>query len=884
MPDAAFSRRWPEKSSARVGFFIAHLSICAKEGRFDPYRLAIGMLILIVHLKTGPIARASDERLFSIRLPAQSAESSLLEFARITDSNLLFPYSEFATVRVNALDGKYTIEEALDALLANTGLSWSLSARGNITIQYNTTHSGETKLKKPMSLMSAIAAALFSPVSAGQTAGSSATDYRSDAATLEEVVVTVRKQEESLQDVPMSITAFTSDDIERAGLRNIEDLSMLTPGFTFASLSGGDFSTPVIRGLSTTIGEANVGIFIDGVYQSSRLSMTALLGNFIERVEVSKGPQSALYGRNTFGGAINFVTKRPTDTLEGRIEATAGSDGKLEFQGAVSGPLVADKLYYQANAVWSALDGYFINELTGKHLDDRDTQAYSLSLLATPTENLDATFRMAFEDTDDGDEPMQFVENNAMFFARLNDFQMFSGVMPEITSGFAVTPGHRKRDNLNLSLNINWDLGPVTLTSITGHNNLDFSRAADRDFEARSIRYRRNDVDQQEWSQELRMASNGNERLDWMFGIYAYFLDAKTVFDEQFVGLAAGRGGLIANTTETTDSYSVFGRMGYAITDDIRASLSGRWSTEEKAVSVLDTNTVTGGTGTFVDDADFNNFTPRLSLDWKFTENHMLYGSVARAVKTGGFNTNTNTGAVLPDERSYDPEKSIHYEIGLKSSWLDNRLTTSVVGFSIHWQDQIVRGLGATNALLNVNAGKTRSDGFEIELRARLFENLDINAGMAYTDSRYIRYTFGALAGIGLNPILDGNQLSFVSKWTANTSAQYVRPSLIGAYDWVTRIDVAYQSKQSMVVTADAFVGDQVRVNLRTGLENGPWSVSFWIKNLLDEADPITGGFTTNNAVTFDFITGQRPGRQVFQGNPTASQPRSWGVTAQYLF
>lgn len=844
----------------------------------------IGMLVLIAHISLGFAARAADERLFSIRLPAQSAESSLLEFARITGSNLLFPYSEFATVQVNALNGEYTIEEALDVLLANMGLAWNLSARGNITIRYEPTHSGEINVKKSMSWLGAIAAALFPPASAAQTVGASGASYRNDVPAVEEVVVTVRKQEESLQDVPMSITAFTADDIDRAGLRNIEDLSMLTPGFTFASLSGGDFSTPVIRGLSTTIGEANVGIFIDGVYQSSRLSMTALLGNFIERVEVSKGPQSALYGRNTFGGAINFVTKRPTNTLQGRVDASAGSDGKLEFQGALSGSLVADKLYYQANAIWSALDGYFINELTSRHLDDRKTRAYSLSLLATPTENLDATLRMAFEDTDDGDEPMQFVENNAMFFSPLNDLQMFSGMMPKITRGFAVTPGHRKRDNLNISLNINWDLGPVTLTSIIGHNDLDFSRAADRDFEARSIRYRRNTVDQQEWSQELRIASNGNERLDWMLGVYAYFLDAETVFDEQFVGIAAGRGGLIANTSETTDSYSVFGRMGYTVTDNIRASLSGRWSTEEKTVSVFDTNTLSGGTGTFLDDADFDNFTPHLSLDWQFAENHMLYGSVARAVKTGGFNTNTNTGAVLPDERSYDPEKSLHYEVGLKSSWLNNRVTTSMAGFSIHWQDQIVRALGATNALLNANAGETRSDGFEIELRARLFENLDINAGMSYTDSRFVKYTFGALARFGLNPILDGNQLSFVSKWTANTSVQYVRPSLVSGFDWVTRIDVAYQSKQSMVVTAAAFVGDQIRANLRTGLENGPWSVSFWIKNLFDEADPVTGGFTTNNAVTFDFITRQRPGRQIFQANPTASQPRSWGVTAQYRF
>ena len=149
------------------------------------------MLVLIAHISLGSAARTADERLFSIRLPAQSAESSLLEFARITGINLLFPYSEFAMVQVNALNGEYTIEEALDVLLANTGLAWNLSARGNITIRYEPTHSGEINVKKSMSWLGAIAAALFPPASVAQTVGASAASYRNDAPALEEVVVTV---------------------------------------------------------------------------------------------------------------------------------------------------------------------------------------------------------------------------------------------------------------------------------------------------------------------------------------------------------------------------------------------------------------------------------------------------------------------------------------------------------------------------------------------------------------------------------------------------------------------------------------------------------------------------------------------------------------------
>lgn len=140
-----------------------------------------------------------------------------------------------------------------------------------------------------------------------------------------EIVVTARKREESLQDVPLAITVFTAVQIENAGIDNIEDVARLTPGFTFTPLFGGNQSTPVIRGLSTTIGEPNVGFFVDGVYQSSRAVMDSLLGDDIARIEVVKGPQSALYGRNTFGGAINYVTRTPTNDLSGRIRGTIGN-------------------------------------------------------------------------------------------------------------------------------------------------------------------------------------------------------------------------------------------------------------------------------------------------------------------------------------------------------------------------------------------------------------------------------------------------------------------------------------------------------------------------------------------------------------------------------
>jgi len=708
---------------------------------------------------------------------------------------------------------------------------------------------------------------------------------------IEEVIVTVTKREETTLDIPIAVTAFTAADIEAAGIRNIEDLALLAPGFTFTPIFGGDFSVPVIRGMSTSIGEPNVGFFVDGIYQSSRSTMTSLLGNFIERVEIAKGPQSVLYGRNTLSGAINYVTRKPADEFEARLEATAGSDGNYELAATASGALVPGQLHYRAAASWSELDGYFRNRLSGKHLDDRSSRNYFGSLVYSPAESLSVDFRVMFEDTDDGDDPLKYMENNAAFLPPLNDFQMFRGELPgPDTKALAVTPGFKKREHLNLALKIAWDLGPVTVTSITGFNDLAFRRAVDSDYEARSIRYERRDLNQEEFSQELRAQSDGLGPLHWMVGMYLYFLDADTDVRDEFVGLAAALAGLpnapslFTRTREETDEYSLFGQIGFDFTRNLNVTFGARWFIEEKSARATDEFIASGVTQTFDDKLRFDEFTPQLNVKWRFHESHMLYGSLARSVKAGGFNVITTTGRILPDERTFDPEDSWHQELGLKSRWFDDRLETSVAGYKIQWDDQIVRALGQTFAVLNANAAKTSVQGVELEFTARPTDDLLLRGGVAFTDSRFDRYNFGALAQLGLNPILDDTELQWVSEWTANLSAQHVYRSVFGAVDWVTRIDVAYQDEQSTIQTADAVLPDRVTVNLRAGLDADNWSLTVWVDNLLDDDAPVAGVFTPNRAVLFDVVNGLRPGNQIFQGLVTAQNPRAWGVTARYRF
>lgn len=734
-----------------------------------------------------------------------------------------------------------------------------------------------------------------------------AQDEAGDERYRDEIVVTTRKREESLQTVPVAVTAFSAEDIESARITSVEDIALLTPGFTFAPLFGGGASTPVIRGQSTTIGEPNVGFFIDGVYQSSRSIMDSLLGDSIERVEVAKGPQSALYGRNTFAGAINFISKEPSNEFEGTLELTGGKSGHFDGRGNFSGPIIEDKLFFRVGGRFFRRDGYFTNELTGEDLDDRQTLVISGALTATPTPSFKATLRVGFEDTNDGDDPLRFIPNNA---APANPtpaplppaLQLFVGEVPNAQTGFAVTPGFNDRENLASSLSMDWGVGgDYTLTSITGFNDLNFESAIDNDYEARSIRFLSQRIAQEEYSQEIRITSPGADRFRWMLGGYYYHLKVDTSTNDLFVGSAASLAvalfgsplggllplGIINDTNETTENFAVFGQLQYDVTDRLGLTFDGRWSTEDKTAFAIDTHPITKVPATFDDSATFDAFTPRFTIDFEASDNIFLYASAARAVKSGGFNVVTAAGAILPDERTYDQERSWNYEVGAKTTLLDGRAHFNIAGFYTDWNDQIVRALGATFAVLNANAGATTAKGVEVEFDANLAEGLDFRGGFAFTDSEYDRYTFGALAGLGVNPVLDGTRLQFVSKYTANGTLQYRRP-LFGDYDWVARADVFYQSDQSIVQTADAIVGDATTVNLRTGVENDRYSLTVWVENLTEEDSAVTGAFITNQGSRFDtaasLLAPPVLGFTAFNALVTSRDPRIWGVTARLKF
>ncbi len=710
-----------------------------------------------------------------------------------------------------------------------------------------------------------------------------------ESLALEEVVVTARKREESLQDIPMAITAFNAADIESAGIRNVADVADLTPGFNMAPLFGGDAATPVIRGLSTTIGEPNVGFFVDGVYSGSRLTMNRLLGNFIERIEVAKGPQSALYGRNTFGGAINYVTRQPGTEFEGEIEATFGTDGKQEFRATVGGPIGDTPFGYRVGVLSDEFDGYFKNELNGSDLDSRDTKGV-LGALSWSGDSVFANFNLMYNEVDNGDLALRIIDNNSVFVSAFGlppGFQIYKGTLPSFDKGYAVTPGGLERDQLFGSFKLDWDMDWATLTSITGYNDFSHDRKSDDDYSAREIHFTTTSNDVTELSQEFRLTGNTEGNIQWMVGLYYYDLDdqndVSSIYDPLFSGTGIPQlSSKNTKTDQTTEDLAVFGSLDWFITDTLTLGISGRYGQEKKDVDVVDTNLTSGAVGTFVADDDWTSFQPRVSLDWQFTDHHMAYASYAMAEKSGGFNVVTISGSILPEERFYDPETSDNYEIGIKSDFADGRVRTSLAAYYISWEDQIVRAIGATGAILNTNVGATTSKGLEFELEAQLTEHLDLRMGGAYNDASYDDYFFAILEPLGMNPVLDGQALQYAPEWTGNISLGYNLP-VFGNWNWISRWDANYTDEQSAVQTGDAVIDSVTKMNLRTGLSNGSWSVTAWVYNLTDEQYSSNALFAPDPAGIPDVVfLGQ--GFSAFQPLINAGEPRSYGITAKYSF
>jgi outer membrane receptor protein involved in Fe transport len=649
--------------------------------------------------------------------------------------------------------------------------------------------------------MKTIKSALFAPTALALALAPAANTYAQ--LMLEEVIVTAQKRAESLQDVPISVAAMSGEKMEDNGILDLEELTQYIPNVNINQ--GRAQPNLFIRGVGsgTNAGfEQSVGMYIDGVYSGRGPLANVPVTWDVERVEILKGPQGILFGKNTIGGAINITTGRPTYEVEGSIEALYEPDhGEQVYSGVISGGLT-DNLAGRLAVRYESMDGWWDNRLLNEEGPDRDNLMIRGSLLWDISDTAELILKVEHGDFETSSLPsVVYQSDQPINFQGDSPFPVLSD-QDEAAFNY-VDINDTELDTFVATLN--WDLEFATFTSITAYSEYELESTRNSDFAAVPALERITDEEYEQFSQELRLVSPGGETFDWIAG--AYFqtseLNRSRIDDAADLALlgplAAGTGPLLLIDDppalpvydQESDSWAIFAQGTFSFTDTFRGTLGLRYNEEEKDLDkILSQQGAIGGraialeqpdliaytfpaTGFLIGDTrshDFrgvereeDEFTWSANLQWDVGDDTMLYASVSTGFKGGGFDaaysgpgpfvrtgelfTGVPTGivatGVTSDILEYDDETVVAYEIGAKMGLLDGAATLNFALFRMEYEDLQVSAL-VGDVFRVGNAGEAISQGAEVDGRWLITERLTIGASVAYLDAYYEDFTGAA--------------------------------------------------------------------------------------------------------------------------------------------
>ncbi|WP_122465394.1 TonB-dependent receptor [Brevundimonas lutea] len=714
-------------------------------------------------------------------------------------------------------------------------------------------------------------ASLAAPVQAQAT--------QEQATRLDEIVVTAQRREEAAQDVGQALSLIAGDALEERAVLVINDIENVVPNMEVDSQFGGGQPQFRIRGIGAREYSSNnastVGVYVDEVAHPYTVTTQGALFD-LARIEVLRGPQGTLYGRNTTGGAVNLVTNAPT--ADARVGALVeyGTYDRAKVEGYISGP-IAPGLLGRLAAVAEQGGAWQYNRDTGEELGDLDKTAVRGRLTWDVTEALTADLSATWsQDRSDGLGFRllgPYTPSGSTTTIPADTAWRITGweLSPELAavSGRQVgdNPG-RDNEGLDLSARLTADLGFADLTSITAwqsferdeYNDWDGTRFAESDV------WFYNDIDV--FSQELRLASQGGGRFDWLVG--AHYADEAN--DGGFVTQFRGFGQTLIETAyeQDVEAIGVFTHNSYRLTD--RLSLIGGLRYEYEERSLTSAGTAVGGVPGGPElryDTDLSEVSGRVGLEYELSDDALLYAGVARGVKSGGFTTYNATSAT-----PFKPEIVIAYEAGLKSDWLDDRLRLNAAVFFYDYTDQQVQGLeydrevGRLGKITNVP--ESHILGGEIELTWVPVDGLTISQSLGYKDGEYDEYdAIDGAATDAANPP-DGPWDIIITNDRSGEQLQFPPLTYAGAvsYDWLAagwdwRAETNYSYRDELYsVSSSSIIDDYWLVNasLSTGPANANWRVGLWARNLFDEYyEETRNGFNGSARPT----TSPRQGRTV---------------------
>jgi iron complex outermembrane recepter protein len=728
------------------------------------------------------------------------------------------------------------------------------------------------------------------------------------AQLLEEVVVTAQKREQNLQDVPISIIAISGENLRAGGVSRLEDMSASVPNFSFAeSVSGSD--NIFMRGIGSGINygfEQAVGQVIDGFfYGRSRFGRAAFLD--VERVEILKGPQGALIGKNTSAGAINITTAKPTDEFEAWGTGTwevEGAEG-FNFEGAVSGPMT-DNLKGRLALRYDGREGWVNNEFNGD--DEQELNDYTLrtTLVWDVSETFDATLMYQrgefnhdgrssqlsecgaplrnFDPDGPGPAPAGALFNGALVANGEDCTANYSHNVVNFRNGQpAIQQFDTEFNTANLTLN--WSvLSDHTLTSLTGYSDYNTLDDLDADFTFAPIADVLATEDYEQWSQELRLTSPIGDRFDYILGTFFQFTEHKVNFRRDFIALPPPLtpSGNLISTDQDSDTYAVFGQFTWHINEEWNLTVSGRYTHEEKNAIQTQTPTTlfTNSAVTLIPPVGpsaaihnitgkrkENNFSPTANLQWLPNDDTMLYASVARGFKGGGFDMqNDGPQAVAAGKYEFEDEDVTSYEVGAKLTLLGGSAQLNINWFRSEFDNLQVSTIDTASLTFNVgNAASAVTTGVEADFNWAITEQFRLNAAIAYLDSEYDSFPdapchvglilSGMCTGPGATTDLSNETLPYAPDVSATVSGEYIWP-ISSALELTTFVQVSYSDDVALILDLDpnAIQKSFAKVDARLTLSNPDhsWEVSLIGRNLNDE---LTRSFT-NDALGGPFMAG----------------------------
>ncbi|MDZ5648323.1 TonB-dependent receptor [Nitrospirillum sp. BR 11828] len=690
---------------------------------------------------------------------------------------------------------------------------------------------------------------------------------------LEDIVVTAERREETTQRTPIAITAFSGDTLQQRGVSSSTDLNNMVPGLAVGN-NGGSVQI-AIRGIGSTndteVGDPAVAFNVDGVYMArSRAAIGALYD--VDRIEVLRGPQGTLYGRNATAGSINVITKRPSDKFEGNASLDYGNYNSLQTSGMLNVPLT-DTLAVRAAFQTSRHDGY-TNNGRSSDFNDEDTQAGRLQIQLKPSETFKALLSLdVFHEGGVG-----YANGPIGQYAKFGSPYTFP----------MSADGSLNHTNKGVGLTTDWDLGFATLTYVGSYReDTDRTHGGSTQSgtcQAPSGPYCASTIfrsDENQTSHELRLA-NSDGPLKWVAGLYYFKENNDVLFALDPVAGITSLAFVQPKVSE--ESKAAFAQATYSLTDSLRVTGGLRYTEDAKArtgateaFGHIVGNTYVGGSPLYLNDADlsWNSTNWKAGAEYDLAPDSMLYASVGTGYKAGGYGDGQP-----PNNNPYQPEKLTAYEVGLKNQFMDKRLQLNLTGFYYDYRDFQVSAIGQVAgqaSTVTVNAGTAEVYGVEVEGAALLTGSDRVDGSVSYIHARYTDFILAT--GDVFHPnsaaVYTGNRLAKSPEWTINLGYQHMWDLASGAMI-TARVDSVYVGDQNLDYRNFAVTEQKAytKTNLSLAYDDADrrWRVMAYVRNLENNAVLVVANPDTNGS-------GNR-----LAGSGAYAPPRTFGVRVSANF